>query len=50
MEYVTSVQIRTPTFVPCNNCKLWFPVEYLHCCIKNIDTIVYNHNINWNLI
>lgn len=50
MEYIISIQIQTPTFVSCNNCDLWLPVEYLHCCTKSIDPILYNHNISWNLI
>lgn len=50
MEYLASVQMQMSIFVSCNNCNLWFPVEHLHCCAKNIDTILYNHTINWNLI
>lgn len=49
MEYIASVQIQTPTFVSCKNCKLWFSVEYGHCCSWNIDTIIYDHDINWNM-
>lgn len=50
MEYITSVQIQIPTFVSCNNCDLWFPVEYNHCCANKIDKIIYNHSINWNIV
>lgn len=39
MQYISSVQIRVPTFVSCNNCKLWFPVDSDHYCNKNIDTV-----------
>ncbi len=52
MQYMTSIQIQTPTFVLCNNCELWFPVESLHFCTKErrIDVISHNYNINWNLV
>lgn len=49
MEYKVSVQMRMPTFVSCNNCDLWFPIEYIHCCIKNIEMIIYDHNTKWNI-
>jgi hypothetical protein len=48
MEYKTSVQMKLPTFVSCKDCKLWFPVDSSHNCLRNIDTAVYDYNIHWN--
>ncbi len=47
MQYISSVQIQIPTFVSCNNCKLWFPVDSDHYCVGDMT---YNYNINMNMI
>jgi hypothetical protein len=44
MEYMTSVQIQIPAFVSCNNCHLWFPVEYVHYCANNTN-VTHDYNI-----
>jgi hypothetical protein len=49
MEYMTSVNMKIQTFVPCKCCKLWFPVYSNHSCSENIDNTVHNFNVNWNI-
>lgn len=46
MEYRTTVSMQMPTFISCNNCGLWFPIDSSHYCIQNKDITVYNIHMN----
>lgn len=50
MEYRTTVSTQMPTFVSCNNCGLWLPVESSHSCTQNRDITAYNSHIHYNLV